>query len=48
MQDNIIQELLSKFNNKSISYSLEKCQQLYEKTLKLTQLNKVRDSVKII
>jgi len=33
MQDSMIQGLMHKFNNRSISYSIDKCHLIYEKTL---------------
>lgn len=35
MQDSIIEQLMHKFNNRSISYSIDKCHLLYDKMLKI-------------
>ena len=38
MQDSMIQGLMHKFNNRSISYSIDKCHLLYDKILRATPL----------
>ena len=37
MQDNMIQGLMHKFNNRGISYSIDKCHLIYEKSLQSKQ-----------
>ena len=35
MQDNLIQGLIHKFNARGISYSIDKCYMIYDKSLKM-------------
>lgn len=46
MQDSMIQGLIHKFNERGISYSIDKCHMIYDKSLKLANLTK-QDTTKV-
>lgn len=37
MQDNMISSLIHRFNDRSISYSIDKCHLIYEKSLRMIE-----------